>query len=341
MNIIAAIPIVHTAINWIVASISACSCNCPTDLVALERLLSSLSSSRSSLEVKFDAATLLVVIGVVVDVFVVLLEFQGDRSEYAKAIEVWVQGAIPEPQSSSFKLVFAGLLGAVLVAVGVAGEFWIEEKIGCIDNQIQQADNARANLLEKEAGDARASATEAENAASRADAEAENASIATAAADTELQKMKPRSFVRVPGLISDLNRFPGPEYDLHVFQDTEAIQFATALVSILKQSGWNLYISPRGEGEPTVTLPGIGSFEACFENGVHIYAFPSDSLNTLRERGMKEEDFKKGAAAVQAASALRSTLGPHILPMQKGNVADTVDPTRFLGTVEICVGKKP
>jgi hypothetical protein len=140
-----------TVISWIVMMMSACSCNLPSDLEALSRLLSSLDSDRSSLEEKLVWSSIIVGVGVIIDVVVIVLEFLEDRKEHRRSLLEFEMGRIPTPNSPSVKLLIWGLVGTVLVTAGVLGEFWFEEKIACVDNEIQQADNARAVLLENEA----------------------------------------------------------------------------------------------------------------------------------------------------------------------------------------------
>lgn len=158
-----AIPIPITAISWIVANSTPRSCSLPNDTDALSRLLSSLESSRSSLEFRFEVATLFVVIGVVIEVVVVLAEHWQSRAEYGEDRKIWEHGGVPSPHKPLLRDVLIELVGAVLVTVGVAGEFWYEERIGVTDTCVQQADNARASLLEKEAARADERATTADN----------------------------------------------------------------------------------------------------------------------------------------------------------------------------------
>jgi hypothetical protein len=54
------------------------------------------------------------------------------------------------------------LVAAIFVAGGVVGEFWYEQRISIVDSCVQQTDNARAVLLEKQAGEAKTLADKAE-----------------------------------------------------------------------------------------------------------------------------------------------------------------------------------
>jgi hypothetical protein len=67
------------------------------------------------------------------------------------------------------------VIAAVFVAGGVAGEFWYEMKIGVVDSCIQQADNARASVLETKASglDAKAATLNKEAAGLQKQAEDE------------------------------------------------------------------------------------------------------------------------------------------------------------------------
>ena len=145
----AAIPAMITAIHWIVSTTTSCSCSCPPDLSALERLLSNFDNSRSVLEDRFGFSTFWVVVGVGLELVVVPFEYWDDWQEYRKSLAEWMQGAIPRPQRPLAWIVFLEVLGAVFVAGGVTGELRYEGKIRCVDNQIRQAEDARANLLER------------------------------------------------------------------------------------------------------------------------------------------------------------------------------------------------
>jgi hypothetical protein len=89
-----------------------------------------------------------------------------------------------------------GLVAAVFVAGGVAGEFWYEKEIGDVNSCIQRADNARAVILEKEAGDAatnaeraQCSANKAQGSANQADEDAGSAQHKADAVDTQAKQL--------------------------------------------------------------------------------------------------------------------------------------------------------
>lgn len=248
METIPAVPITITAISWIVAKISASSCNPPKDVDALVRLLSNLGNSRSGLEFTFGLFTLLVVIGVAIDVFIVVFEFLKNRSEYREALESWEGGKIPSPHRPRVKDVLIGLLGAVLVTVGVAGEFWYEERIGNADTCIQEADNARAGLLEKEAGTAASSSERAQRSADKAEADVETAGREAAAVSTEAKRIRfelgmtelfaSSRQVRYPdSLKSKLGQFRGTAVFIRSYFDGDAYLLCDELVTIANSAG--------------------------------------------------------------------------------------------------------
>lgn len=170
---IAVNPDATTTISWIAAAMSMCPRVLPSDVDALSKLLSNLGSSRSSFEGRFEIATAFVVLGVIAEVVVVPLEFVRDRLEYRRDLTFRLYGITEPLRRPLFRFVLAGLLAAIFVADGVAGEFWYELRIGEVDDCIQKVDNARATLLEKAAGDASQSAIVANTAAGNAQAKAD------------------------------------------------------------------------------------------------------------------------------------------------------------------------
>lgn len=186
---IPAIPIVITAISWILANNSARSCTLPNDVDALSKALSNWASFRSVLESRFELATVFVVIGVAAEVVVVLLEFRKDRHEYLEAIALWRSKENGPPRKPVLWHVIVAMLAAIFVFGGVAGEFWYEVGIGNANTCIQKADNSRATLLEHEAGSASSSAIKAQTAAGKAGREADAVGIKTAVVSQEAEQI--------------------------------------------------------------------------------------------------------------------------------------------------------
>lgn len=156
------IPITITAMSWIAAAINACPRTLPTDVDALTRLISDLNDRRSSIEFWFDLATAFVVVGVAVEVVIVWIEFRKDRKEYLEDAALYQRGESGPPHKPVAWHVIVEMIAALAVAAGVLGEFCFELRIGDINTCIQQADNARAGLLEKQSDNAKILAAKAE-----------------------------------------------------------------------------------------------------------------------------------------------------------------------------------
>jgi hypothetical protein len=88
--------------------------------------------------------------------------------EYAEELHDFRCGEVHPPEKPSILLFVLGLLGAGLVALGVAGELYIDVQTGKVETKIRKANKLRVSLLSNEAGDAKTSATEAEGASQRA-----------------------------------------------------------------------------------------------------------------------------------------------------------------------------
>lgn len=121
------------------------------DESALKILLDNLDRSQSSLHHWLHFWTFLVVVGVVMEVVFVVWEYAEDLYEFRR-------GIVRPPEKPSILLLILGLLGAGLVAVGVAGELYIDVQAGKLETQIRKANEDRFLLLSKEAGDAASSA---------------------------------------------------------------------------------------------------------------------------------------------------------------------------------------
>jgi hypothetical protein len=135
------------------------------DESALKTLLDSLENSRSSLGSWLDFWTFLVVLGVIIEVAFVVWE-------YVEKLRDFKRGEVHPPEKPSKVRFVLELLGAAFVAIGVAGELYIDAKIGTVETEIRSANDRRASLLSKEAGAAKTSAEDAASAASRANDEA-------------------------------------------------------------------------------------------------------------------------------------------------------------------------
>jgi len=138
---------------------------------ALKTLLDSLEISRSSLDHWLNFWTFLVVVGVVLEVAFVVWE-------YLEALGEFKRGEMHPPERPKRTKFVLELLGAAFVAIGVAGELYVEAKAGDVETQIRRANDSRVALLSKETGDAKTSAEGAASASARAQRSADEASLA-------------------------------------------------------------------------------------------------------------------------------------------------------------------
>jgi hypothetical protein len=268
---IPAIPIITTAISWILATNDACPRNLPPDTGALTRLISDLNNSRSHIDFWFSFATALVVVGVAVEVAIVWIEFRKGRKEYRDDFILWGRGESGPPHKPITWHMVVELAAAAAVAAGVLGEFWLEREIGDINTCIQQADNARATLLEKEAGSAASSAEKAQGAADKAEAAAKGArdkadAVEKKAADLDRQlvaaetqlkteqaqraelerSLAPRTFSVVKNSellnLDKLRQFTGTKIMLRFLPEAEAERAASNLLGVLTSPsvGWEI-----------------------------------------------------------------------------------------------------
>jgi hypothetical protein len=172
------------------------------DEASLKILISNLESSRASLDSWLFVFTLLVVVGVALEVAFVIWE-------HLDALHDWRRGIVHPPEKPSVALLVFGLFGAGLVAIGVGGELYIGAKIGAKETSIREANDSRASLLSKLAGDAAQSAKTAHDEADSvkgiadaARADAKDALAKSQAAQSELAHAEANAASRDSGIKS-------------------------------------------------------------------------------------------------------------------------------------------
>ena len=133
------------------AALSSSSWNLPNDELALINRLTNLESSWKTLDLWLKFWILLVVIGVATEIVVILYEYFRDLRDFSR-------GIIHSPDKPSIRLLVFALTGAGLVAIGVAGEFFIHIKAGRVETDMRDITghlvalaNERASENEKEA----------------------------------------------------------------------------------------------------------------------------------------------------------------------------------------------
>ena len=124
------------------------------DEFALRAKLDKLEKSWSALDGWLDFWTILVVVGVVVELFVLITEYVHDWRDFKR-------GVIHSPEKPNILVFGLGFLGAALVAIGVAGEFRIHIEPGKIETDMR---DTTSDLVALANGEAKAAGERAANA---------------------------------------------------------------------------------------------------------------------------------------------------------------------------------
>lgn len=127
------------------------------DELTLLNRLNSLELSWGSLDRWLKFWILLVVIGVSVELVVICIEYRHELHDFGR-------GIIHAPDRPSGWLLFCALLGAGLVAIGVAGEFFIHIKAGRVESEMRDV-TARLVALADERAERANEKAEAEHLA--------------------------------------------------------------------------------------------------------------------------------------------------------------------------------
>jgi hypothetical protein len=206
------------------------------DESALRSALASLDDCNSSLHWWLGFWTLLVVIGVVLEVFFVVWEYWEELHDFRR-------GIIHAPERPNIALFIFGLFGAGLVAAGVAGELWEESRIATVETCIRKGNDALFLLLSKEAGDAETSAKGAARAASEASASADTLKKYLA------QLATPREIVisdrdgdheERAVRFSEVRKYPGTVALIQWIPEFESSTYALHLAAALNDCGWHV-----------------------------------------------------------------------------------------------------
>jgi hypothetical protein len=138
-------------------------------------------------------------------------------------------------------LLILGLLGAGLVAVGVAGELYIDVQAGKLETQIRKANEDRFLLLSKEAGDAASSAKTAHDEADAVKEETDelttrlgNAAKQLRILEQDIRTQGPRWRLlerATPEMVKQLAPFAGQKVDLFVCGTRESAQADREMMS--------------------------------------------------------------------------------------------------------------
>lgn len=229
------------------------------DELAITTLLGYFDESRSTLDSWLEFWTLLVVVGVVMEVVFVVWE-------YRQALHEFNRGIVRPPDRPNAWFFVAELLGVALVAIGVAGEMYGGAQLSDLETKIRAANDLRAALLSKSAGDAKQAAQQARIAASvaksqasavkkladKASASASNALTLVTRAEDKVSSVESRvaaidsrtrnrrlSKEQEEAFMLPLKSLSNQKIVVSVSGGTdEAQQFARQLRSLFTQSGW-------------------------------------------------------------------------------------------------------
>jgi hypothetical protein len=192
-----------------------------------------------------NLSTEFVVVGLVVDLFVVVWE-------YAEANRASRKRTIRPPEPPSIFVLILGLIGTLLITGGVAGELFCQSKINTIETSMRLTSDRLVNLVSREAGSARSSAEKAAEAADSATNAARRARFLADKADQESKATIARLAWRTitPAqhreFVAILERYKGSSVRLVMQRNPEAASFAQEIMSVLRDSHWKITRSVAG-----------------------------------------------------------------------------------------------
>ncbi len=232
------------------------------DASALERAISNLERSASSLEAWLTFWIALVVVGLAVEVFVVVKEWVDERRQFRSQVS-------PAPHKVGWDKLVLHLAGPILITGGVAGELFIHVQSGRVQTELRNANNKVVGLLQKQTSSANQRAGEAQLAAESL--RNENLKLQDRLfSDRSLTK---EQSARIAG---KLKRFSGQKFELFAQKDAGALKFVNAVEDVLLLAGW-VSAPATGGGVPRLDRPEIGEGTA---NGIMVI-FAESKRDTL------------------------------------------------------------
>ena len=201
----------------------------------VSELLSAIRTSEGSLEALdwwLKLWILLVVIGVGVEVVVVLVEHSHEYSAFRKAV-------ISSPGKPSGWMLFWNLLGAGLVAVGVAGELAVHVRAGKIESDLKGFNRALVELSIRDAGEAK---ERAGSAIERAAVLEKESLVLRDRLRTQGSRASLLMEVSSQHRLASLERFRGQKIEIGQCgrMDNEVTLSVMALMTLLGARGWNV-----------------------------------------------------------------------------------------------------
>ena len=225
MHVIWALPTLPTAASALQSSISA-----------LERDITSLESQSTGLEPWLGRFTLLVAIGVALEIFVVIQDHREEVKEWRICELI--------PKGPSLIKLGTEIASVILVVAGVMGEFGVGLNISSINGQLRaksaelrsKSDQLLA-VVTQEAGNASKSASDAKEAAgeARADADAAEADLLKLRKETGARRLTEKQKVSIGKALATI---PTTIVICRNPLDSEAGDFAGDLSDALSKAHW-------------------------------------------------------------------------------------------------------
>jgi hypothetical protein len=211
------------------------------DESALLNQLKTLESGWGSLDHWLNFWVALVVIGVAMEVVVIVIEYRHELHAFNRGI------ILPQDRPSRWLFGF-GLLGAGLVAIGVAGEFWIHIKAGKLESEMREANRQLVALVNRRAADAAERAAELE--------------LQAATLEEQILESGPRNLLpygqREEKSTNSIRQFKGQKVQVRrcVFGNNEVRDTAERLTALFKNAEWIVSPNSPDWGESNCLLVG-------------------------------------------------------------------------------------
>lgn len=342
------------------------------DESALRRALDSLDDCTSSLHGWLRFWTLLVVVGVALEIVFVVWEYLEEWQDRKTCLLV-------PPVKPHLPLFLLGFLGAGLVTAGVAGELNVESKIATVETCIRKGNNQLSLLLSEEAGDAKTSAQKAADAAqlaedrsgkavesastalslakgARKEADSFKGDIATAKqqageaksqiegafkeakeATAELNRLKTPRVLLTPSEVAKALKAFKTEYAFaSVFQDEESVELLKEIDAALQLAGWKRVPFAVAPNTIEITLDSGIKVPTGVKTGVLVSVETPEPIESIRS--MPEDKLPE---LIRVAIVLRTVLVASISPDQRDiGKTVTVRPGSSRA-IQIDVGKHP
>jgi hypothetical protein len=207
---------------------------------ALTSALDNLEKSWASLDWWLNFWTVLVVVGVALELVVLITEYTNDWRDFRREV-------IHSPEKPSLLIFCLGLLGAGMVAVGVAGEFRIHVMAGKIEADMREESRQLVAIAEREAGDAKERAGKLEKDAATIRLEADHLEESLLNTRRQLIAMSARSTLIYQGtdeFLKATRPFKGQKVELELCNglanDNEANLLWGAISTMLSRAGWEV-----------------------------------------------------------------------------------------------------